>query len=70
MENNNVLIIGSPESGKTSYLACLPDAASSYSPRSRSFNLRPDPANQVTYANRDRIIVQELEGLCAPGLAH
>ena len=36
----------------------------------RTFNLRPDPANQVTYANRDRIIVQELEGLCAPGLAH
>ena len=30
----------------------------------RTFNLRPDPANQVTYANRDRIIVQELEGLC------
>ena len=36
----------------------------------RTFNLRPDPANQVTYANRDRIIVQELDGLCAPGLAH
>ena len=36
----------------------------------RVFNLRPDPANEVTYANRDRIIVQELEGLCAPGLAH
>ena len=36
----------------------------------RTFNLRPDPANEVTYANRDRIIVQELEGLCAPGLAH
>ena len=36
----------------------------------RTFNLRPDPNNQVTYANRDRIIVQELEGLCAPGLAH
>ena len=36
----------------------------------RTFNLRPDPANQVIYANRDRIIVQELEGLCAPGLAH
>ena len=30
----------------------------------------PDPANEVTYANRDRIIVQELEGLCAPGLSH
>ena len=36
----------------------------------RTFNLRPDPANVVTYANRDRIIVQELDGLCAPGLAH
>ena len=36
----------------------------------RTFNLRPDPANAVTYANRDRIIVQELDGLCAPGLAH
>jgi molybdopterin/thiamine biosynthesis adenylyltransferase/rhodanese-related sulfurtransferase len=35
----------------------------------RVFNLRPDPANEVTYANRDRIIVRELEGLCAPGLA-
>ncbi len=36
----------------------------------RTFNLRADPANEVTFANRDRIIVQELEGLCAPGLAH
>jgi sulfur-carrier protein adenylyltransferase/sulfurtransferase len=36
----------------------------------RVFKLRPDPANEVTYANRDRIIVQELEGLCAPGLSH
>ncbi len=36
----------------------------------RVFNLRPDPTNQVTYENRDRIIVQELDGLCAPGLAH
>src|SRR5262245_7107805 len=36
----------------------------------RTFKLRTDPANPVTYANRDRIIVQELEGLCAPGLAH
>ncbi|MEL6891965.1 MAG: molybdopterin-synthase adenylyltransferase MoeB [Actinomycetota bacterium] len=34
----------------------------------RVFNLKPDPANQVTYANRDRIVVRELEGLCAPGL--
>ena len=36
----------------------------------RVFNLRPDPSNEVTYANRDRIIVQDLEGLCAPGLTH
>ena len=36
----------------------------------RTFNLRPDPDNVVTYANRDRIIVQELDGLCAPGLTH
>ncbi len=34
----------------------------------RTFNLRRDPANQVTYENRDRIIIRELEGLCAPGL--
>lgn len=36
----------------------------------RVFNLRPDPANEVTWANRDRIVVQELDGLCAPGLTH
>ena len=36
----------------------------------RTFKLRADPANEVTYANRDRIVVQELEGLCAPGLTH
>jgi molybdopterin/thiamine biosynthesis adenylyltransferase/rhodanese-related sulfurtransferase len=36
----------------------------------RVFKLRADPANEVTYANRDRIIVQELDGLCAPGLSH
>lgn len=35
----------------------------------RVFNLRPDPANEVTYANRDRIEIRELDGLCAPGLA-
>lgn len=34
----------------------------------RTFNLRPDPANQVTWANRDRIEIMELDGLCAPGL--
>ncbi len=36
----------------------------------RVFNLRPDPANQVTWENRDRIQVKDLEGLCAPGLDH
>ena len=36
----------------------------------RVFKLRKDPDNPVTYENRDRIIVQELDGLCAPGLAH
>jgi molybdopterin/thiamine biosynthesis adenylyltransferase/rhodanese-related sulfurtransferase len=34
----------------------------------RTFNLRKDPDNQITYENRDRIIVRDLEGLCAPGL--
>jgi len=32
----------------------------------RVFNLRPDPANHVTYANRDKIQIRELDGLCAP----
>jgi molybdopterin/thiamine biosynthesis adenylyltransferase/rhodanese-related sulfurtransferase len=36
----------------------------------RVFKLREDPNNAVTYANRDRILVRDLEGLCAPGLAH
>jgi molybdopterin/thiamine biosynthesis adenylyltransferase/rhodanese-related sulfurtransferase len=36
----------------------------------RTFKLQKDPANEVIYANRDRIIIQELEGLCAPGLSH
>ena len=34
----------------------------------RVFNLKQDPANEVTYENRDRIVIQELDGLCAPGL--
>jgi molybdopterin/thiamine biosynthesis adenylyltransferase/rhodanese-related sulfurtransferase len=34
----------------------------------RVFNLRPDPRNEVTYANRDLIQVRELDGLCAPWL--
>jgi molybdopterin/thiamine biosynthesis adenylyltransferase/rhodanese-related sulfurtransferase len=36
----------------------------------RTFKLRPDPSNQVTYANRDRVIVRDLEGACAPWLSH
>ena len=36
----------------------------------RVFNLKPDPANEVTWANRDRIEIKELDGLCAPGLTH
>lgn len=36
----------------------------------RTFKLQRDPGNPVTYENRDRILIQELEGLCAPGLAH
>ena len=35
----------------------------------RVFNLRPDPANLVTYANRDKIEVRDLDGLCAPWLS-
>ncbi len=35
----------------------------------RVFNLKPNPENEVTYANRDRIEIHELDGLCAPGLA-
>jgi sulfur-carrier protein adenylyltransferase/sulfurtransferase len=34
----------------------------------RTFNLKADPDNQVTYANRDRIEVRDLDGLCAPWL--
>jgi sulfur-carrier protein adenylyltransferase/sulfurtransferase len=35
----------------------------------RTFNLKPDPHNPVTHANRDRIEVRDLDGLCAPWLA-
>jgi len=35
----------------------------------REFKLRPDPANEVTYDNRDRIQVGELDGLCMPTLS-
>jgi len=36
----------------------------------RTFKLRPDPSNEVTWANRDRIQVRELDGLCAPWMGH
>jgi molybdopterin/thiamine biosynthesis adenylyltransferase/rhodanese-related sulfurtransferase len=36
----------------------------------RTFKLRVDPSNQVTYANRERIEVRDLDGLCAPWLSH
>ena len=32
----------------------------------REFKLRVDPDNEVTYANRDRIGISDLEGLCMP----
>ncbi len=35
----------------------------------REFKLRPDPSNEVTYDNRDRIEVAELDGLCMPTLS-
>ena len=35
----------------------------------REFRLRPDPANEVTFANRERITVSELDGLCSPTLS-
>ncbi|MGA0034756.1 MAG: molybdopterin-synthase adenylyltransferase MoeB [Ilumatobacteraceae bacterium] len=34
----------------------------------RTFKLRPDPSNPVTWENRDRIVVRDLDGLCAPWL--
>jgi molybdopterin/thiamine biosynthesis adenylyltransferase/rhodanese-related sulfurtransferase len=36
----------------------------------RVFKLRPDPTNQVTWENRDRIEVRDLDGQCAPWLSH
>lgn len=36
----------------------------------RVFNLRADPNNDVTWENRDRIEVRDLDGLCAPWLSH
>jgi molybdopterin/thiamine biosynthesis adenylyltransferase/rhodanese-related sulfurtransferase len=35
----------------------------------RVFNLKPNPENEVTHENRDRIQIKELDGLCAPGLS-
>ena len=35
----------------------------------REFKLRADPSNEVTYENRERIEVVELDGLCMPALS-
>ncbi len=32
----------------------------------REYKVQVDPTNEVTYANRDRIVVADLEGACAP----
>ena len=32
----------------------------------RTYKVQVDPANEVTWANRDRIVVTELDGLCMP----
>lgn len=32
----------------------------------REYRVRPDPTNQITWENRDRIQVVELDGLCGP----
>jgi sulfur-carrier protein adenylyltransferase/sulfurtransferase len=36
----------------------------------RVFNLKRDPRNLVTYDNRDKIQVRDLDGLCAPWVDH
>ena len=36
----------------------------------RTFKLRPDPSNAVTWENRDKIEVRDLDGLCAPWMSH
>ena len=36
----------------------------------RTFKLKADPTNPVTWENRDRIQVRELDGLCAPWMGH
>ncbi len=32
----------------------------------REYKIRPDPTNEITYENRDRIVVAELDDLCLP----
>ena len=32
----------------------------------REYKVRVDPSNEITWANRDRIVVAELDGMCAP----
>ncbi|NLD77997.1 MAG: molybdopterin biosynthesis protein MoeB, partial [Acidimicrobiales bacterium] len=32
----------------------------------REFKVQVDPTNEITYENRDRIQIAELEGMCAP----
>jgi molybdopterin/thiamine biosynthesis adenylyltransferase/rhodanese-related sulfurtransferase len=32
----------------------------------RTFKLQPDPANEITWENRDRVVVAELDGQCMP----
>ncbi len=36
----------------------------------RTFKLKVDPDNEVTWTNRDRIEVRDVDGLCAPWLSH
>ncbi len=36
----------------------------------RTFNLKPDPNNTITYANRDSIEIHDLDGVCAPWVSH
>jgi len=36
----------------------------------RTFNLKRDPSNPVTWENREQIQVRELDGLCAPWMDH
>ena len=36
----------------------------------RNFKLRADPANKITWENRDTIEVHDLDGLCAPWVSH